>query len=78
MYSDYCPTCQEKTDHQEIIKQRPSKHGTDKKGQRKAFWEGFFHGWFSSFDASIDLADRYAKCQKCGYSRLDNKGQEFQ
>lgn len=74
----YCHTCQKDTVHKEIVKQKPSKFGRDKKEQFKAFLSGFFGGTASPFGASLDLIDRYVVCSECGTKTLENHGDEFQ
>ncbi|WP_406611354.1 hypothetical protein [Agarivorans sp. JK6] len=78
MFKRYCKKCGEETDHKELMKQKPSKYGTSKTEQLKAFMEGFFGGTASAVGASLDLLDRYIVCQQCGCKTLDNKGDEFQ
>ncbi|WP_220721351.1 hypothetical protein [Agarivorans litoreus] len=78
MFKQYCKKCGEETDHKELMKQKPSKYGTSKTEQFKAFMEGFFGGTASAVGASLDLLDRYVVCQQCGCKTLDNKGDEFQ
>ncbi|WP_432463541.1 MULTISPECIES: hypothetical protein [unclassified Agarivorans] len=78
MLTQFCQTCGEQTEHQQLLKQKPSKYGTTKKEQIKAFIEGFFAGQASPVGASLDLIDRYLVCQKCGRKTLANQGDEFQ
>ncbi|USD33700.1 MULTISPECIES: hypothetical protein [Vibrio] len=78
MSLSFCEKCGEKTEHKELIKQKPSKYGKSKKEQFKAFLEGFFGGVASPVGASLDLIDRYVVCEKCGYKTLENLGDAFQ
>ena len=64
-------------DHEEMIKQKPSKYGKSKKEQFKAFLDGFFSGVASPVLASLELMDRYVKCGECGLTTLENHGDEF-
>lgn len=78
MTKQFCTQCSQDTEHKEIIKQKPSKYGSSKMEQFKAFMEGFFGGTVSAVGASLDLMDRYVECQQCGYRTLENHGDEFQ
>ncbi|MCD1213241.1 hypothetical protein [Vibrio cholerae] len=77
MNNRFCEKCSQKTEHKELIKQKPSKYGKSKKEQFKAFLDGFFGGVASPVGASLDLIDRYVVCSVCGHKTLDNQGDEF-
>jgi len=79
MSIQYCEKCETATEHDEIIKQKPSKYGTSRKEQFKAFISGFFAGVaVGPALASLELVDRYVICQQCGFKKLENHGEEFQ
>ncbi|WP_059122242.1 hypothetical protein [Vibrio sp. MEBiC08052] len=78
MSTRFCEQCGKKTEHKEIIKQKPSKYGTSRKEQFKAFLNGFFGGMASPVGASLDLVDRYIVCTQCHHHTLENHGSEFQ
>ncbi|OOE87978.1 hypothetical protein [Salinivibrio sharmensis] len=78
MNTRFCDKCGKETEHEEIIKQKPSKYGKSKKEQFKAFLDGFFGGAASPVGASLDLIDRYEVCTRCGHKTLKNQGGEFQ
>ncbi|MDO6687253.1 MULTISPECIES: hypothetical protein [unclassified Agarivorans] len=78
MTRQFCQQCEKVTEHKEIVKQKPSKYGSSKMEQFKAFLEGFFGGTASAVGASLDLVDRYVECEKCQLRTLENHGEEFQ
>ncbi|MEZ8077597.1 hypothetical protein ACED27_21425 [Vibrio sp. FF112] len=78
MSARYCDKCGQKTEHKELIKQKPSKYGNSKKEKFKEFLAGFLGGMASPAGASLDLIARYVVCLECGIKTLENHGDEFQ
>jgi hypothetical protein len=48
-----------------------------RRGQFRAFLNGFFSGVGGHGIAALELLDRYVVCQQCGLERLENHGEEF-
>nr|WP_241909836.1 hypothetical protein [Vibrio sp. 10N.261.55.A7] len=80
MSQSFCSRCKKETEHNESMKQKPSKYGKSRKEQIKAFLDGFFSGSAASLPggASLELTERYLVCTVCGLQTLENHGTEFQ
>ncbi|HHQ4448081.1 TPA: hypothetical protein ACSP3U_003264 [Aeromonas hydrophila] len=77
MTRQFCPRCRMDTEHSERIKQKPSLYPKTRRGQFRAFLNGFFSGVGGHGIAALELLDRYVVCQQCGLERLENHGEEF-